>query len=236
MAGFRRLYLIGDSLTQMGFGEHGWIADVAEHFQRRYDVLNRGFSGYNTDYIRLILPGLLCRDAVKQQDDVAAATIWLGANDAVLAQESKRSVPLERFAQNLKALSRMLEEAGVPTSRQVIIGTPPIVESKWEEHQRSTGGRMNLANAHTRMYARACRSVAEQIGAAHIELFERMMSDGLWPRFFSDGLHLSAEGNRFVAERVCASLDAILPQSKELYPTWSDIDAENPGRSLKDWS
>ena len=44
-----RVFLFGDSLTQYAFGsEGGWAAMLADKLQRKADVVNRGFSGYNT--------------------------------------------------------------------------------------------------------------------------------------------------------------------------------------------
>jgi len=41
--------LIGDSITQQGFGPDGcWGALLANEWTRCADVVNRGFSGYNT--------------------------------------------------------------------------------------------------------------------------------------------------------------------------------------------
>lgn len=49
MASWRRLILFGDSLTQYSFQVGGWGSRLADELQRKVDVLNRGFSGYNTD-------------------------------------------------------------------------------------------------------------------------------------------------------------------------------------------
>ena len=83
MASTRRsIVLFGDSLTQQSFGTGGssWGARVAELYQRRATVYNRGFSGYTT---RWALP--LLRPALA---DVCGApallTICFGANDAAL--------------------------------------------------------------------------------------------------------------------------------------------------------
>eukprot|EP00804_Cyclotella_cryptica_P023741 CCRYP_011147-RA/>CCRYP_011147-RA protein AED:0.18 eAED:0.18 QI:126/1/1/1/0/0/2/536/140 len=47
-----KIILFGDSITQMSFSssECGWGAFLADRYQRRADVYNRGFSGYNTSW------------------------------------------------------------------------------------------------------------------------------------------------------------------------------------------
>lgn len=47
------------------------------------DVINRGFSGYNTAITLLSLPEVL--DSLSKQQ-VVMATVWLGANDAALPE------------------------------------------------------------------------------------------------------------------------------------------------------
>lgn len=45
-----RIILFGDSITQRGFAEGGWAAALSDYYTRTADVLNRGYSGYNTEW------------------------------------------------------------------------------------------------------------------------------------------------------------------------------------------
>ncbi|KAH8051262.1 hypothetical protein JL721_11161 [Aureococcus anophagefferens] len=45
------IVLLGDSLTQYGFGPEGWASRLAHRYQRRADVLNRGYSGYTSRWL-----------------------------------------------------------------------------------------------------------------------------------------------------------------------------------------
>lgn len=51
------------------------------HF-RKCDVLNRGFSGYNTRWAKIILPRLIRKGNIL--DSPVAVTIFFGANDSAL--------------------------------------------------------------------------------------------------------------------------------------------------------
>jgi len=94
------ILLLGDSLTQQGFGMNGgvgWASLVANTFSRRADVLNRGYSGYNSRHVcdileRSILPSNF--------QDVLFCTVFLGANDAALPGELQH-VPLDEYEANL---------------------------------------------------------------------------------------------------------------------------------------
>jgi lysophospholipase L1-like esterase len=49
MVKWPKVLLLGDSLTQFGFGANGcWVALLADALQRKCDVINRGLSGYNS--------------------------------------------------------------------------------------------------------------------------------------------------------------------------------------------
>ncbi len=57
---WKKLVLIGDSNIQYGFSAEGrWVSLLADLLQRKCDVINRGFSGYNTNYLKIMLPEIL---------------------------------------------------------------------------------------------------------------------------------------------------------------------------------
>ena len=57
---WKKLLLIGDSHIEYGFcNEGGWVSMLADLLKRRCDVINRGFSGYNTRHMKQILPEIL---------------------------------------------------------------------------------------------------------------------------------------------------------------------------------
>ncbi len=66
---------------------------------RKCDVLNRGFSGYNTRWNKIILPRIITKEMAP---DIAAVTIFLGANDSnKLELNPRQHVPVEEYKQNL---------------------------------------------------------------------------------------------------------------------------------------
>jgi lysophospholipase L1-like esterase len=50
----KKVVFFGDSITQHGFNNkiNGWVSSMANWWTRRVDVLNRGFSGYNSAWGR----------------------------------------------------------------------------------------------------------------------------------------------------------------------------------------
>lgn len=76
----------GDSITQRGFAPGGWAAALADRWQRRADVVNRGYSGYNTRWALQLVDRVFLPLAAGAQPpaQLALAVIWFGANDAAL--------------------------------------------------------------------------------------------------------------------------------------------------------
>ena len=48
-----RVVVIGDSITEQGSRNGGWVTLLAEALTRKCDVINRGFSGYTTRTTRV---------------------------------------------------------------------------------------------------------------------------------------------------------------------------------------
>ena len=113
------IVLIGDSLTERGFESDGWVSLLANSLKRKCDVINRGFSGYNTHHIRAIFDEIL-KDTDIKNTDIAAITIFFGANDAYLPDMvPKQHVPLEEYTDNLRVLVRGSEPTNLINEKTV---------------------------------------------------------------------------------------------------------------------
>ena len=69
---------IGDSITQGSFSTSGFGAYISNVYARRLDVLNRGFSGYNTRWAKKYASKIFPPKTTK----ASLITIFFGANDA----------------------------------------------------------------------------------------------------------------------------------------------------------
>ena len=88
---------------------------------RKCDIINRGFSGYNTRWARLILPRLVNMDLAK---DISAMTIFLGTNDSSLPTNPRRHVPLDEYVGNLVD---MVDYLTVSMSRDLLLGDDALL-------------------------------------------------------------------------------------------------------------
>jgi lysophospholipase L1-like esterase len=94
------IVLFGDSITQQGFGVDGnlgWASLLASAYSRRADVLNRGFSGYNTRHALDILPRVF---GTPPDEGILFCTVLFGANDSALPGE-RQHVPMDEYKENL---------------------------------------------------------------------------------------------------------------------------------------
>ncbi|XP_057422032.1 GDSL esterase/lipase At5g62930-like isoform X1 [Lotus japonicus] len=235
-----KFVLFGDSLTQEAFRENGWGASLANAYNRKADVLVRGYGGYNTRWAMFLLHHLFPLDTTKQP---LATTIFFGANDAALfgRTSEKQHVPIEEYKENLRKMVQHLQICS-PTMLIVLITQPPIYEegrrayaiSLYGENARKLPERTNEAAG---QYANACVEIAKEMGVPYINLWSKMQeTDGWQTKFLRDGLHLTPEGNAVVYQEVIKVFDeAGLSADKMPYdfPHHSKIDPKNPQSSFQ---
>lgn len=261
---FPQIVLLGDSITQLSFDPelNGFGAKLAHVYQRRADVLNRGFSGYNTRWaLEHLDTDVGAAHVFGGGDRVRLVTVFYGANDASDAVLNPRHhVPLPEYEANLRRLASRAREA-CPNARVVVVGPPPVHHESRLRYQikrygaeRATG-KLERTLESSRAYAAAAARAAKESRAPFVDLWTDMTTARPtdWHSFLSDGLHLSAEGNRFVGERLldvidkeCAEL-RVAPSphtghwgsnfsqcdALEKFAPWHDeIDHENPSNAF----
>lgn len=100
----KSVVFFGDSITQRGFEiqTNGYVALMADWWKRKVDILNRGYSGYNSRWgIKMM------NDAVMNESPDLVA-IFFGANDSVDVRVPQY-VPLDEYSENIKAMIRKVQ-------------------------------------------------------------------------------------------------------------------------------
>ncbi|KAF6721867.1 Isoamyl acetate-hydrolyzing esterase 1-like [Oryzias melastigma] len=228
-----KVILFGDSITQFSFQANGWGAEIANKLARKCDVVNRGLSGYNSRWARIVLPRLISSQS-SADDSTAAVTVFFGANDCALEDKNpQQHVPVSEYLENLKAISRLLTSVGVSPDKVIFITPPPLHEAAWEKECILKGCPLNRLNSAAGQYAQACVHAAAQCGSDVLDLWTLMQKDGQdFSVYLSDGLHLSDEGNQFVAQHLWDLLESRVVHLPVILPYWGDIDARSPETSL----
>uniref|UniRef100_K3WL27 SGNH hydrolase-type esterase domain-containing protein n=1 Tax=Globisporangium ultimum (strain ATCC 200006 / CBS 805.95 / DAOM BR144) TaxID=431595 RepID=K3WL27_GLOUD len=145
---------------------------------------------------------------IKMQYAPTLVTVFLGANDAALTTgpNARQHVPLDEFRENLVHIIRSITPLLPPRAKILLITPPAVIDST-----RSNGDRSNDAAGE---YARACVDVASAENVAVVDLHTYFNSnypvEGERKAFFSDGLHLSAQGNYVTAQLIEAAMNRIL--------------------------
>jgi lysophospholipase L1-like esterase len=214
------LVALGDSITQYGFStEHsGWLSTLADHYMRKLDVINRGYSGYNT---------ALAVYTIQRSPRVLPAAdltlVFFGANDA--SSGEWQHVSVQQYYQNLEFICRHLSK--------VIVITPPMIDHEaWDAHcaaqGKPTGSR---SNARVELYADAVRNLAKSLNIGIADLNKAMQSDEQWRTMLCDGLHLNRRGNALLAQVVIDSISSYYPElSRDRIlldaPLWNEFDSK----------
>lgn len=217
---YARVVLFGDSITQFGYSVSGkgWCAAVTDHFQRRADIIHRGFSGYNTRWAKSLLPSLV--DASNVPDSIV---IFFGANDA--ASNTIQHVPLPEYKDNLVAMCRYLLDLGMPCSSIILVTPPPVHEETWLAFSELNDRSFSTAQT----YAHAVTEVARTLGVGAVNVFDAIVERDNWRECLSDGLHLSDHGNTVVGEKVIEMLEGCLKGEPEtlVWPEWTCVHPTN---------
>lgn len=216
---YAQIVLFGDSITQFGFSlsEDGWCAAVASHFQRRADIINRGFSGYNTRWAKALLPNIVDRDNIPH-----VIMIFFGANDAAL--NDHQHVPLSEYRANLEHMCHYLLGLGMPRSSIILITPPPADE---EARKAVSGLHSDRTFAQAEQYARSVIEIGQKLQVDVVNLFDGLARRQDLSDCLIDGLHLSEKGNAVAGEMVITALEERLQGWCAAYPDWKDITVEN---------
>ncbi|OIW34095.1 GDSL Lipase/Acylhydrolase family protein [Coniochaeta ligniaria NRRL 30616] len=124
-----QVVLFGDSLfqgaTQLLDG-FAFQSALQEHVVRRFDVVNRGLSGYNTSQALKALPQIFTPPK-EGGPKIEYLLVLFGANDAcVPLPTNNQHVPLDKFKQNL---TRIITHPSIAAHKpKILLVTPPPLD------------------------------------------------------------------------------------------------------------
>ncbi|GAA6004658.1 hypothetical protein JCM10207_000970 [Rhodosporidiobolus poonsookiae] len=234
-----RVFLFGDSLTEMSWDENGLAAQLANLYTRKLDIQNRGLSGYTTRWALPILKQWFPKKDANEPK-VQLMTVWLGANDSTIPGEPQH-VPLPDYLSNLRQILSLIRSPSSPyhspTTSLILITPPPFYPPDWRQVRLSRGlpDRDDREQSNTRAYADAVKQLGEEEGVPVVDAYSAIWDaagkseDGLGP-FFTDGVHLTAKGYKLVVDGVRDVIATHYPSKHWdalplLWPYWRDIPA-----------
>lgn len=223
---WKKLILLGDSNTQFAWSKaSGWAAELADSLQRKCDVVNRGFSGYNSDKIRLILPKIFDEF---NSESICGVIIMLGSNDSTKSSNTLQHVSIERFENNMTHIVDYLIKLGIHNKRIILISPARIDDAKWEA--TVNGRNKNEHSDHfdhlVTDYARIVKKIANEKSTLFVD-FNRIMHDfgpHEYSEFLFDGLHLSEKGSELLFENLMPVVEQHIAHNLKFnFPYWKDI-------------
>jgi lysophospholipase L1-like esterase len=224
---WKKLLLIGDSNTQFGFSKEGsWVSLLADFLQRKCDVVNRGFSGYNTEHIRKVLPELL---EEFEPENTCGLVIALGSNDSANRETSPiQHVPIKRYSENLEAILYYITKTwGLSKDKIIIISPPKIADAKWNAFKLEQNSVTSHFNELVAQYAKECAAFANRNSIKLIDLNRAMteLTDNSYEDLLFDGLHFSAKGGQFLFSLIKPLIENDITKDLNYnYPYWKDIE------------
>jgi lysophospholipase L1-like esterase len=200
--GNERIIFLGDSITASGDEPGGYVSLARDSLTRssngQIQVIGAGISGNR-------VPDLLARvdhDVIELKPTLTI--IYIGINDVWHWAMFNRGTPKSEYEAGLKELIRKIQAAG----SRVILCTPSVIGEK----RAGT----NPSDSLLEEYAGISRSVAETMHVQLLDLHAAFAAylathnpqDAEHGILTVDGVHLTAEGNRFVAEQMLAAIGA----------------------------
>ncbi|KAG8714709.1 hypothetical protein FRC08_011539 [Ceratobasidium sp. 394] len=243
------IMLLGDSLTQGGWEPGGFAQRLAYVYARKLDVINRGLSGYNSEWGIPVFEESFAKTGLQGMlPKVKLLVVWFGANDAVL-EHSPQHVPLPRFIENINTIVDMptlpTSPWYSPTTRVLLVTAPPINVTQRNTQLASRNPPLGPDRTHenTKAYAQAVIDVGKKRGVPVVDLWAALWKEaretekGLEP-LLPDGLHLSEASYKILYELIIEAISKYYPELHyeklpHVYCRWDEIDWKNPRPSLK---
>ncbi|TFY74383.1 hypothetical protein EWM64_g9631 [Hericium alpestre] len=216
------IMLFGDSITQGAWEFNGIGARFAHVYARKLDVLNRGFSGYNTEWALPVFEKIVAKHHEQQHvPPVRLLIIWFGTNDACLPGQPQH-IPLERFTENLSTMIDMIRSPTSPfyspVTKIILIAPPPVntYQRGADLASRDPPRELDRQFEATKRYAQEVLAVGEKEGVPVADVWTRLweaagQDERSLEQFLYDGLHLNEAGYQ-------VAYDELLKVIRDNYP------------------
>lgn len=223
-----KVVLFGDSITfQMAEAVNGFnFYGALQHwYNRRLDVVLRGFGGYNSEHGRRVLPRLLAAETAAGAA-VRLVVVFFGTNDSA---DNWQRVSLERYGENLAAMVQETR-ARCPGADVVLVGPGPHDDANYAGEADESDPRSNARNA---QYAARAKEVAARCNAPYVDLFSALGAPD--PGLLPDTVHFSPAAYKLFYDELVYTIRSALPHLvpenlQLLLPHHSDL--EQKGNSL----
>uniref|UniRef100_A0A175YKR3 SGNH hydrolase-type esterase domain-containing protein n=1 Tax=Daucus carota subsp. sativus TaxID=79200 RepID=A0A175YKR3_DAUCS len=177
-----KFVVFGSSIVQYAFHNNGWVSILADLYSRKADIVLRGYAGWNSRRALEVLDQVFPKTADVQPDLVI---VYFGGNDSTRPHPSGLGphVPIPEYIENLKKIALHVKSLSQKT-RVIFLSSPPMDEALFCKLLCVGLDKLPRTNELARVYAEACVEMCKE-----------------------DGIHLSPEGSKIVANEILAVLE-----------------------------
>ncbi|RLV89771.1 Isoamyl acetate-hydrolyzing esterase [Spathaspora sp. JA1] len=256
---YDKFILFGDSITQFSNTQLGFALQPAiqDHYSRKLDVINRGYSGYNSNHARVILPEIIKAELNSTKDNIKLMTIFFGTNDAFEIEDETNKIQAVDVKQYQENINHMVEFALANNIKPIVIG-PSIHDCKrvMEFFTDRPTNKAPVTNKRLLDYSNAAKQVALKHKVAFVDLWnsfreygnwtEQQMFDatglgewevGTFEHLVHDGIHFTPLAYKILYEKLIEAIDLNYPALSsdnlvEKLPYWRDLDPNDYAKIL----
>ncbi|MDE3057222.1 MAG: SGNH/GDSL hydrolase family protein [Bacteroidota bacterium] len=198
-----RIIFFGDSITELGAEPNGFVTLIRDSLQKKYgqdapEVIGAGVSGNKvTD-----LEKRIDRDVLSKKPTLVA--VYIGINDVWhYALPGLKGTPKDLFETDLKDIIEKIQKVGA----RVILCTPSVIGEKYD----GTNPQDSMLEEYSAIGRRAANETSSQLcdlRKAFIAYLKQHNTENVEKGMLTrDRVHLTDEGNRFVAEQMLKVID-----------------------------
>ena len=196
-----RVIFFGDSITQAGVGEKGYITQLRKMLQDKglgdqYELMGAGIGGNKIYDLYLRMED----DVMAKKPDVVF--VYVGINDVWHKRTYGTGTDLDKYVKFYEAIIKKLKDNNI----RPILCTPSVIGER-ADYSNEQDGDLNL-------YAAKIRDLAQKNSLTLVDLRKDFQTylEANNPKneekgiLTSDRVHLTEAGNKFVAEEMMAGL------------------------------
>ncbi|KAK1377429.1 GDSL esterase/lipase CPRD49 [Heracleum sosnowskyi] len=200
-----KFVVFGSSIVQYAFHNNGWLSILADLYSRKADIVLRGYAGWNSRRALQVLDKVFPKTADVHPDLVI---VYFGGNDSMKPHPSGLGphVPIAEYVENMKEIAHHVTSLSEKT-RVIFLSSPPVNEAQICKYLCVKLDELQRTNELSRVYAKACVEICKELNIKVIDLWSVLQKQDDWSTVcFTDGIHLSPEGSRIVANEILAIL------------------------------
>lgn len=174
-------------------------------YRRRVDVINRGYSGYTTEYILKMMPYLYPKNSHKNTLPIFT-TLMLGSNDATGSCDTFKHLTTEQYRSNLRKIIVYL--MNLTSNPKIILLTPPPIGNQYKYSlncsEKCCFGR---GNSETEKYVKVVKEVGELFNIPTIDVYNKFLAVDSYSSLMYDGLHPNCLGNKIIYKEIVDTIE-----------------------------